>query len=135
MTATKRVINFYMPRGADGELLTGHVSKRRAYPKSVDVRTFFDPLADRNASNAIPLPMRRKPVPPMTVASRGWRITPVLPDTSESAQPEPIIPTVEVAPADVRFRCPRCGRRNFRTSAGLGWHVAKALDCATRIAA
>jgi hypothetical protein len=104
MTGT---LNVYIPRRADGELMTGPVSKRRPYPKSVDVRTFFDPLADRNLPNALPTP-KPKPFNPL-VAPRGWRLRPV----ERASLPEVAVPAEH------------CGRR-FRTPSGLAWHMTNA---------
>jgi hypothetical protein len=113
-------INVYIPRTADGELMTGPVPKgQRAVLRRTphtDTRTFFDPLADRNLPGAIPAP-KPKPFNPH-IAPKGWRLAPVEP--------------VSVTPAPVSeartdgAKCPRCGRTGFRKSgAGLTWHVTR----------
>jgi hypothetical protein len=118
-------VNVYIPRTADGELMTGPVSRHRLpRVKSVDVRTFYDPLADRNLSNAMPLPARRTPVPPTTFAPRGWRLRPVVPVVVA------LIPEIEVDPECVQFACRKCGKRGFRKPSGLAWHVERCVMAA-----
>lgn len=110
-------INVFIPRTADGELMTGPVPKHRL-PKvrSVDVRTFFDPLADRNLPNAIPAP-KPKPFNP-NIAPKGWSLRPVEP------APVAVEPVAAPArPAAGKPTCPRCGKA-FRLASGLAWHVA-----------
>lgn len=110
-------INVFIPRTADGELMTGAVPKHRlTYPRSVDVRQFIDPLADRNLPNALPTP-KAKPFNP-SIAPKGWRLRPVQ-------------PVAVVAPAR-GLTCPRCSRSDFRTANGLTWHVER---CAVGVAA
>lgn len=77
-------INLYIPLvGIDRERMVGKVPngqrKRAAFTKSVDVRTYVDPLASRNLANAIPLtdrthPVNRKHAPLGNAAPRGWRM-------------------------------------------------------------
>jgi hypothetical protein len=122
-------INVFIPRTADGERMTGPVPKHRiAYPRSIDVRTYFDPLADRNLPNSIPVAPKAKPVP--KYAPKGWSLRPL--DTPVSRAPADLqvvvpevksIPTVEVptVPAS-QLASMHCGKR-FRTPSGFAWHL------------
>lgn len=98
-------IDIFIPRTADGDLMTGPVPKHRL-PKvrSIDVRTFFDPLADRNLPNAIPAP-KAKPMP--RFAPKCWRLAP---EVEVAAIPQAQVPAAH------------CGRR-FRTPSGFAWHM------------
>ena len=98
-------IDVYVARTADGERMTGWCGKRVPSCKSVDVRTFFDPEADRNLSNAVPAPTAKQFDP--RVAPRAWTLRSALPDVPE--QPRE-------APGE------HCGKR-FRTATGIEWHM------------
>lgn len=147
-------IDLFIPRTADGELMTGEVPKgmrkRATFTKSIDVRTFFDPLADHNLPGAIPAPKAR-PFNPH-VAPRGWRLaTPIADEpTSPTTELEEVPNALRTMPKPARRRhpvravrepqasvrtapqadqgraCPSCGRSGFRRSgAGLKWHVER----------
>jgi hypothetical protein len=112
-------IDIFIPRDANGDLLTGPVPKHRlTYPRSIDVRTFFDPLADRNLPNALPSP-KPKAAPIATVAPRGWRLRPVEVPTVPSWEGQ----AAERPAKPAGLTCARCLRSDFRTSNGLAWHV------------
>jgi hypothetical protein len=120
---TAGTVNVYIPLRADnGERSTGIVPKgsrkRATFTRSVDVRTFFDPLADRNLANALPSP-KPKAAPIATVAPRGWRLRPVEVGTAPSRQGQ----AAERPAKPAGLTCPRCLRSDFRTSNGLAWHV------------
>jgi len=119
MTGT---LNIYIPRRADGERMTGVMPEgqraRATFTRSVETRSFFDPEADRNSSNAIPVTDPRHPLHPRHVAKRGplpmiapagWSLRPVAP-----VAPEPV--------REVEVPAEHCGKR-FRTPAGLAWHL------------
>lgn len=116
MTGT---VNVFIPIRADGERMTGEVPKgmrkRATFTRSVDVRTFLDPLATRNLSNAIPAP-KPKPFNPK-VAPKGWSLRPVVAVVEPVVEPTSV-PTVEVRPEHAEH----CGK-TFRTPNGYAWHL------------
>jgi hypothetical protein len=129
MTGT---VNVFIPRTASGDLLTGEVSRTRPRVRSIEVRTYLDPMADRNLSNALPLPARK--ARSVTAAPRGWRLAPK--ESTSELRPVPNDPPVErtlpassepsrpVPPVAQGATCPSCGRTGFRRSGkGLAWHV------------
>lgn len=139
MTGT---VNIYIPRSADGSPMTGPVPKgqraRATKTRGTDVRTYFDPLAGRNLSNAIAKPPKPKPYNPR-IAPSGWSLRPLV-DCAHGSLPfcwecgtdaEPSTPPVD-APAETPTPAVvaevdlgegfHCGKR-FRTPNGFAWHM------------
>jgi hypothetical protein len=122
------IVNVYIPLRGDGERMTGVIPRgqraRATFTRSAEGRSFFDPEADRNASNAIPLTNLRHPFHPRNVAKRrplpkaapaGWSLKPMSQSHASA---------VVAAAGEPELEGPtHCGKR-FRTSAGFAWHLA-----------